>query len=217
MKNLLFLLLFFSLLTACTGQRNTERSNEEARASEPAAATEQDGEQTDSAEHALQAPDAADAVDRQDTDEAGEGPAPGARPWSTEGLMDQPRVRQLAADTPADMGTPGTTDWRPSETPIPDSLTGAYNPAQLLHSYIQEARMVDSLSVDVWEQTLRIHQDDDRRAQGIILTWGIKDDSMAGMDLLITMTADEEIETWQIESVQERFHCRRGVSNGLCS
>lgn len=200
----IFLLSFLLLVTAtaCTNQTRTD-STRDAIATEPSE---------------LSTGQSADAASAQDAPEvADEAPTrPGARPWSQEGLYEQPRMAALIANTPADLGRPASTNWLNSDVQVPDSLTANVNPAQLLYAFVHEHRIVDGLNVDVWEHTLRIHQIDDTTAEAVILTWGIKDDAVAGYDLLLEMSTDD-LETWSIDAIKERFHCLRGVTNGLCS
>lgn len=147
-------------------------------------------------------------------------PAPaGASMWSEEGLEAQPRLEELAQQTPPDMGTPATTDWRSSNHEIPSDLGrrtegGPTSPGTLITALSRELRFDDALGVDVWEQTTRVHQEDDDRATAVILRWGVKDDSLAGMDLRVQMATANDV--WFVEELEERFHCRRGVSDGLC-
>ena len=63
--------------------------------------------------------------------------------------------------------------------------------------------------------TARIWRAEDD-AIGVILNWGLQDDSVAGHDFRIHMRRDAD-GGWMVERLEERFHCARGVTaDGLC-
>ncbi|MFU8805127.1 MAG: hypothetical protein ACNA8W_15035 [Bradymonadaceae bacterium] len=143
-----------------------------------------------------------------------------ARPWDRDGLEAQPRQAALARDTPEEMEfSPGTTDWRPSVRKLPEPMVsplpdGPTSPGALLNEVTRELGFGDGLGEEVWEMTTRVWQEDEDSAVGMILQWGFKDDSVAGSDVRLTMRRSDQ--TWTIEELEERFHCRRGVSEDLC-
>ena len=194
-RSLIALLAIAFLATACTNPTPRDQGSEEATATEPAALAVAD----------QSSPDAPTTQE----------PEIGARPDAGNTFLEQPRMKELQEQTDPEMGTPGTTAWRASQEGVPDSVTGDSNPAQLLFSFLQEARLVDALGVDVSEQTLRIRQEGEKTAEALILQWGIKDDSVAGRDLLLRISTEDH-DTWHIDEVRERFHCYRGVHDGLC-
>jgi hypothetical protein len=68
---------------------------------------------------------------------------------------------------------------------------------------------------DVWEQTIRIWQDNENEAIGVLLRWGFKDDAVTGHDFRMHLRRSDD--GWHIDRIEERFHCGRGVSeDGLC-
>lgn len=135
--------------------------------------------------------------------------------WTEKALLSQPRMAELKAKADPAMGEPGSTDWRAAQgVEGLDSLT-AQSPVELLEATSEALHFRSALGVDVWEQTMRLFQDDDESAQGILMSWGAKDDSLAGADYLVKMKLDGE--DWRVESVEERIHCWRGVGeSGLC-
>jgi len=62
----------------------------------------------------------------------------------------------------------------------------------------------------VWEQTTRVFVDGSDGATGVVLQWGLLDDAVAGRDYRVSMRRAADM--WRVERVEQRFHCRRGVS-----
>jgi hypothetical protein len=129
-------------------------------------------------------------------------------------------MEELKKTADPEFGTPASTEWRASQMEIPENLASAHdegptNPGTLLFELSRELRLNDALGVDVWEQTFRVHQEaDSDSAEGVILRWGIKDDSLVGMDMRAKMSVDGD--NWYVEELEERAHCRRGVNDGMC-
>ena len=181
--------------------------------------TSSDNEEADEVEHAVDQVEQGDEVGEEEQAVAADGDEPAvpeAPLWSEEGLEVQPRTGDLGDEMDRE---PGSTEWRDSDRPVPTRLAeggdGAGAPASLLRELIEELRLDAGLGTEFWEQTTRIHREDDDRAIGLVMQWGLKDDSMAGMDLRVRMIRDDE--AWVVEGLDERFHCRRGVTDdGLC-
>lgn len=144
------------------------------------------------------------------------------RPWSRDGLEAQPRMAELKQRTHADLGyTPGTTIWRAAGVDLsstPSTGGAAYDaesPDALLARVAAELPMAGNLGEDVWEQTLRIWQGGEDEAVGIIMRWGMKDDSVIGHDHRVQLRRSND--HWHVIRLEERFHCSRGVTDeGLC-
>jgi hypothetical protein len=142
--------------------------------------------------------------------------------WSREALEDQPRMHELRARTPAELGfAPGSTEWRPSEREIPPLLRSpagsqpAANPGAALHLLLREWALADQLGLDVWELTTRVWYADDSNAFGVIQAWGFQDDSVAGQDYRVQLHRAGD--RWFVDRMDERFHCWRGVTpEGFC-
>ncbi|RFA25776.1 hypothetical protein CAI21_18605 [Alkalilimnicola ehrlichii] len=91
----------------------------------------------------------------------------------------------------------------------------AEQPETLLLAYAQAEAERGALGRDVWERSLRLWHADAERAIGVVASWGMKDDAIAGRDIKLHLQQVEG--RWQVEDVFERYHCRRGVSDdGLC-
>ena len=175
-----------------------------------------DGEGSDDGEVA-NGDEAAGGPEVDDVDEADESHRRAAPLWQREGLDVQQRMDDLRAHN--DMYDPETTDWRESRRDIPGELAdvdgdGPGSAGQLLFELVGALNFESRLGVDAWEQTMRVHSDETDAAVGVIMQWGFKDDATAGSDLRVSMEYTGE--AWQITSLEERFHCRRGVSDGLC-
>jgi hypothetical protein len=144
-----------------------------------------------------------------------------ARQWSAEGLADQPRMAELKAMTEVlpDIGwTPGTTSWRQSDLTIPEAFTRAgstyQSPGALVAELVPALNLAERLGQETWELTVRVYLPEDGQASAIIMGWGFRDDSVAGMDHLLGLRQHQAV--WYVVDVQERFHCWRGVSDDLC-
>jgi hypothetical protein len=138
--------------------------------------------------------------------------------WSADHLAAQPRLDDLAQRIPSDLGwEPASTSWTAARRDVPEALQteGAESPGALLYRLAEAWDWAASLGLDVWEHTLRIHQDDDAHASGVVLAWGLQDDSLAGSDLRVEMHSEDGM--WWIVAVEERYHCARGVTaDDLC-
>jgi hypothetical protein len=155
--------------------------------------------------------------------DAAQEPAPAAsaeEPWLTR----QPRLEELRAATPPDLAwAPGSTEWAASRRPVPERLTEAYvrehagpaSPGAAMARLATEAGLLDELHLEGRpEVTIRAEQDAEDRATGVVLHWGALDDAVAGSDLRAVLRSADG--SWYVERLEERFHCRRGVSGGRC-
>ena len=141
--------------------------------------------------------------------------------WSREGLDAQWRVEWLRQRMPPGLGySPGTTPWRPVVIdPVPGIVSPDVPQAATAGALLAEMALrlgpVDGLGEEVWEQTTRIWFEAEDEAVGVILRWGLKDDSVAGHDHRVTMRRG--VAGWYVEAVEERDHCSRGVTaEGRC-
>jgi hypothetical protein len=173
----------------------------------------------------------ADADHERAMDQPGQTPAgPGAgepdeRDWSAAGLEYQPRLSALRAATPDEMGwEPGTTPWRPAELAIPPEFTraaaeqgaGFDSPGELLARLGDALGLAGPVGEDTWELSLRVLPVSEDEATGMILLWGFKDDAVAGGDYRVHLARVDG--RWYAERMEQRFHCRRGVTeDGLCA
>ncbi len=148
--------------------------------------------------------------DRSSAPQAAVEPLPA---WSQSALDAQPQLEALQLRSPEGM-RPATTDWR--QAPLAEDarvLEGA-TPGRVLHKLSLALGEADLLGSDIWEQTVRVWQPQQDEATGVILSWGLKDDAIVGRDLRVHMRMEENL--WRVASLEERFHCRRGVNDGLC-
>ncbi len=68
----------------------------------------------------------------------------------------------------------------------------------------------DSLSMDI-----RVREEGDGTATGLLQRWGFKDDSTYGVDHRVTL--EQEGECWRVKRVDTRHYCRRGTDGeGRC-
>jgi hypothetical protein len=141
--------------------------------------------------------------------------------WRRDGLEAQPRLADLRARIPPDLGyTPATSPWKPSRREVPARLADpdhaqADAPGILLYRLVEAWKLPEALGQYVWEHTARVHIDGDDHAYGIVLVWGLQDDSLAGTDLRVRMRRKGA--SWFITAVEERYQCARGITDdGLC-
>lgn len=140
-----------------------------------------------------------------------------ASAWEDAELETQPHMELLIEGTDADAGT---TDWRTSERQLPETLTDPEEgdelaePGAVLRAVAAELAAVDGLGREFSETTMRVDHHYDG-ATGVILVWGLRDDATVGRDYRVEMRQVDG--DWHVESLDERFHCRRGVTDdGLC-
>jgi hypothetical protein len=133
--------------------------------------------------------------------------------WDERGLVVQPRMAELARASRPYGFEPATTPWQ--DEAIGHLVRVSWDePGIALNEVAQALRLYTFLGLDTWEVTHRLYLDEDR-AVGVLLSWGFKDDAVAGEDYRATFTRWED--GWQLEALERRFHCSRGVSSeGLC-
>lgn len=141
--------------------------------------------------------------------------------WSRESLEAQPRMASLQRQTSTDLGyVPGTTSWRRADIDVSrggeePASERADSPDALLTRVTPILRGAGEVGGDVWERTTRIWQEQENEAVAVVLHWGLKDDALAGHDYRVTMRRNGQ--GWHIDRIDERFHCRRLVTeDGLC-
>ncbi|HVL97792.1 MAG TPA: hypothetical protein VM324_00675 [Egibacteraceae bacterium] len=138
-----------------------------------------------------------------------------ATPHTPEGLVEQLRTYFPAADLPEGW-QPGTTSWVPADVPVgygqaDDPAFGT--PGELATALAAEVAG-PQLGSDVWEVTARVLASEGAEATAAVLVWGLADDAVAGSDLRLYLARNDT--GWYVDSAEERFHCRRGVSGDLC-
>ena len=143
-------------------------------------------------------------VNSADTRAASEPPDP----WTQEGLEYQPEMGALQRRVrPQDAVKPGTTAWAMSPDPVPPLR--ADSPGALLGALVHAQSWAGVLGVAAWEETLRVLPASGDVAEGVVLQWGFMDDAVAGRDFRVFMR--RRAETWTIDRIEQRYHCRRAV------
>ena len=141
-------------------------------------------------------------------------PARPALPWSAEGLAYQPHMTGFAFHAQGFGFTPGTTRWRPSGLVVPAPFTRPRStwrsPGALVAGLVSALNLGEPLGQDAWELTTRVFMPEAGQASAIIMMWGLKDDSVVGRDYLLVLRQHQG--NWYVVEIQERFHCRRGVT-----
>lgn len=139
--------------------------------------------------------------------------------WTRGGLDAQPRMAELRRQAPGGPEyVPATTAWRVREDApaVPARTSGpAASPGAVVAEMAVALGWADILGEAAWEQTTRIWREEDQ-AVGVVLLWGLQDDAVAGRDLRVHLRRSRE--GWEVERVEERFHCRRKVTDdGRCA
>lgn len=129
-------------------------------------------------------------------------------------LFTQPRMLAYSRLAASYGFRPGTTPWRTSTgMPTPTPGDPFVSPAAILSDFVTK-QVTAGLGTDLWEVVSRLQYANDKTT-GAVLVWGFQDDALAGMDYRLTMVSHDH--GWHLVAVDERFHCRRGVSErGLC-
>lgn len=217
MKSVLFVVLAVTVaLAGCetSPDEQPDQTDEPAQAVEPQ--QDQPSEQADDdADEEEVAEDQQEFDEPAKTDDDG-APKVGERAEADDDFERQPHMDELRERADG----ADTTSWQESERQIPEQFTaeegdGANTPGQLLMELAGEFRLYDSLGIDANEITARITGDGPERNIGILLQWGLKDDSVAGLDMRVRMQQVDG--AWFVEELEERYHCRRGVTDDeLC-
>ncbi|KMJ58880.1 hypothetical protein AB685_07325 [Bacillus sp. LL01] len=108
----------------------------------------------------------------------------------------------------------GVTNWRDWDGEYDLSLGTAnqiwVDPGLLMNAWMLDVETSYGLGMDVWEINTRINNVDENKAEGYIMSYGMRDDSIAGNDIKMTMVKENDF--WYIEKVETRSRCSRGVS-----
>jgi cell division protein FtsB len=109
---------------------------------------------------------------------------------------------------------PGTTSWQSLELGDLDEVHRP-TPGELLFTIMggTEQRIPPPhwLGQGLDEVKVRLRQTAPDRAEGLVLYWGFRDDSIIGRDLKLVMKKHND--RWSITTLAERYHCQRGVSD----
>lgn len=108
----------------------------------------------------------------------------------------------------------GVTNWRKWDGAYDQSL-GAANqtwesPGVLMNAWMLEVGTSLGLGMDVWEINTRVDLANEAKAEGYIMSYELRDDSVAGSDIKLTMLKENDF--WYVEKAEIRYRCYRGVS-----
>ncbi|WP_226682228.1 hypothetical protein [Sutcliffiella horikoshii] len=108
----------------------------------------------------------------------------------------------------------GVTNWREWDGEYDQALGSANQtwdaPGLLLNAWMLDVGLSSGLGMDVWEINTRIDVKDDVIAEGYIMSYGMRDDSVGGSDIKLTMLKENDY--WYVEKAEVRYRCSRGVS-----
>lgn len=112
----------------------------------------------------------------------------------------------------------GATDWRKWEKTIDSALVSPNEswetPSLLMNAWVEDANFIHLLGTDLWESTLRIHYINEDLAEGYILNYGLKDDSIDGEEIKMIMKRENGY--WRIDDVEIRYRCGRSLGEEDC-
>ena len=108
----------------------------------------------------------------------------------------------------------GVTNWREWDGEYDQALGSANQtwdaPGLLMNAWMLDVGSSNGLGMDVWEINTRIDVKDDVKAEGYIMSYGLRDDSVGGSDIKLTMLKENDY--WYVEKAEVRYRCSRGVS-----
>ncbi|UAL46867.1 hypothetical protein K7887_18685 [Sutcliffiella horikoshii] len=113
----------------------------------------------------------------------------------------------------------GITNWREWDGEYDQALGSANqtweSPGVLMNAWMLDVGLSNGLGMDVWEINTRIDFSDEAIAEGYIMSYGMRDDSVSGSDIKLSMLKENDF--WYVEKAEVRFRCSRGVSeDDLC-
>ncbi|WP_404429187.1 hypothetical protein [Sutcliffiella horikoshii] len=114
----------------------------------------------------------------------------------------------------------GVTNWREWDGDYDQALGSANqtweSPGLLMNAWMLDVELSYGLGMDVWEINTRIYFPNESKAEGYIMSYGMRDDSVSGSDIKLTMLKENDF--WYVEKAEVRYRCSRGVSEGedLC-
>lgn len=108
----------------------------------------------------------------------------------------------------------GVTNWREWDGEFEETLGSANqiweNPGVLMNAWMLDVEISYGLGTDVWEINTRIDYSAEGKADGYIMSYGMRDDSVSGSDIKLTMLKEKDF--WYVEKAEVRERCSRGVS-----
>ncbi len=108
----------------------------------------------------------------------------------------------------------GITNWREWDGEYDQALGSANqtweSPGVLMNAWMLDVGLSNGLGMDVWEINTRIDFSDEAIAEGYIMSYGMRDDSVSGSDIKLSMLKENDF--WYVEKAEVRYRCSRGVS-----
>jgi hypothetical protein len=108
----------------------------------------------------------------------------------------------------------GATNWREWDGEYDQAFGAANliwgNPGVLMNAWMLDVEIGYGLGLDVWEMNTRIDFSDEGKAEGYIMSYGMRDDSVSGSDIKLTLVKENDF--WYVEKAEVRDRCSRGVS-----
>ncbi|PYZ98909.1 hypothetical protein CR205_10160 [Alteribacter lacisalsi] len=108
---------------------------------------------------------------------------------------------------------PSLTDWQDYRGEISNRYSAeesGYMTAEVLAMDWIRERETEMMMDTQEELAMRTYYEEDgESAMILILHWGLKDDAIAGEDLLLHLTRNGDI--WSLDNIEERYYCRRGM------
>ncbi|MGM0449491.1 MAG: hypothetical protein ACQERE_01590 [Pseudomonadota bacterium] len=110
---------------------------------------------------------------------------------------------------------PGLSDWEhvPELTPE-ESLEACDEARGAVENWAESRDLVGADRSERLQIDMRTRQEADGSVTGLLQRWGFRDDAVAGVDHRLRLT--ESAGCWEVERVEARHYCRRGLEDGRC-
>ena len=110
---------------------------------------------------------------------------------------------------------PDISDWRPIPELTPKTpLEACDAPLGAVESWAESRDLIGADRSERLRIDMRTRQEADGSVTGLLQRWGFRDDAVAGVDHRLRLT--ESAGCWEVERVEARHYCRRGLKDGLC-
>lgn len=110
---------------------------------------------------------------------------------------------------------PERSEWKhvPELTPQ-ESLEACDDARNALEKWAESRDLVGPDRSERLKIAMRTREEADGSVTGLLQRWGFRDDSVAGVDHRLRLT--ESAGCWEVERVEARHYCRRGLDGSSC-
>lgn len=110
---------------------------------------------------------------------------------------------------------PDVSDWQhiPELTPKAP-LEACNDPLDVVERWADSRDLIGADRSERLQISMNAREEADGSVTGLLQRWGFRDDAVAGVDHRLRLT--ESAGCWEVERVEARHYCRRGLKDGLC-